>query len=232
MTEYLNFLVSLRRSDHCFYSKYLLGSGEGWGSPSPYFDGEILLALTKAARYAGQDQLRHECVDSAEAMYRRHVAQSVAQRLDAPQTKGFYQWGSMAYLELVESGWEGTAPFAERTVAMAHWMIDVHHVLQRNRNTGYALEGLASAWALADRQQDQQSAAKLRQCAEAMLRKLTSWQVGSPIASDYLRQHAQYDPSCRGGVLGADEFPWLRIDTTQHQMHAVILCRRYLWPEA
>ena len=31
--------------------------------------------------------------------------------------------------------------------------------------------------------------------------------------------------------MNACDDPELRIDVTQHQMHAVILARRYLWPQ-
>jgi UDP-N-acetylmuramoyl-tripeptide--D-alanyl-D-alanine ligase len=108
-------------------------------------------------------------------------------------------------------------------------MIDVHRVAQRRRNTAYAYEGIVTAYHVARQIGDTQAARKFRLVIEEGLTKLTGWQVGGPIPSPYLRQQADFDPSCAGGVLGADENPWLRIDTTQHQMHAVILARRYVW---
>ena len=36
------------------------------------------------------------------------------------------------------------------------------------------------------------------------------------------------NPSAFGGVLGAPQESLLRIDTTQHQMHALLLAERYL----
>ncbi len=48
---YINFLLSLRTQDGQFYSSYDLTTGEGQADPSPYFDGETLLALVKAAKY-------------------------------------------------------------------------------------------------------------------------------------------------------------------------------------
>ena len=38
------------------------------------------------------------------------------------------------------------------------------------------------------------------------------------------------DPALIGGVLRAADRSELRIDVTQHQMHAVILARRYVYP--
>lgn len=110
-------------------------------------------------------------------------------------------------------------------------MIDVHQVLSRRRNTSYAMEGLACAYRLAELGDDEVSARKLRAALQTGLLKLTSWQVGGPLPSAYLRAHPEYLADCRGGVLEADENPWLRIDITQHQMHAVILARRYVWQD-
>ncbi len=227
--QYLKFLLSMRRSDQRFYRKYLLHSGEGWGNASPYFDGEILLALVKAARHADRVDLKSQCMQSAEAMYRAYVKDAVEQRHDSAATKGFYQWGSMAFLELYCAHWDSTRLFAQHTIDMAHWMIDAHHMLQRRRNTAYALEGVISAYYLAAQVGDTDAAEKFRHAIEQGLAKLTSWQVAGPIPSAYLRNATHYDPSCAGGVLGADGNPWLRIDTTQHQMHAVILARRFVW---
>ncbi len=162
-------------------------------------------------------------------MYQAYVKGAVEQRRDDDETKGFYQWGSMAFLELFDTHWEATQPYARRAVDLAHWMIDVHHVLQRRRNTAYAMEGIVCAHYLASQIGDDVAANKFRHAIEQGLARLTTWQVGGPAPSAYLRGVSHYDPSCRGGVLGADENPWLRIDTTQHQLHAVILARRYVW---
>lgn len=229
LSQYLRFLMLLQRHDHRFYRAYRLGSGEGFGLPSPYFDGEILLALTKAARYAGRPDLQPQCLQAAAAMYEAYARQAVADHRDSDETKGFFQWGSLAFLELYEAGWEGTEPFATRAIALGHWMIDTHRVLMRQRNTAYALEGILCGYELARKVEDQAAAAKFRDVIERGLYKLTTWQVGGPVASAYLKSVTHWDRSCRGGVLGADQFPWLRIDTTQHQMHAVILARRYIW---
>ncbi len=227
--QYLEFLLSLRRTDQHFHRKYLLRSGEGWGKASPYFDGEILLALVKAACYADRKDLQQQCLRSADAMYRDYVKDAVQQRQDSATTKGFYQWGSMAFLELYGSAWDSTQPYAQYAINMAHWMIDVHHMPQRRRNTAYALEGVISAYSLALQTDDSDAAKKFRHAIEQGLTKLVSWQVAGPIPSAYLRDATRFDASCAGGILGADGNPWLRIDTTQHQMHATILARRYVW---
>ena len=70
---------------------------------------------------------------------------------------------------------------------------------------------------------------KYADAIEAGLGKLTSWQVGSPIANTYISQFPTKDPRAIGGVQNhATEAP-LRIDVVQHQMHAVILAQKYVY---
>ncbi len=229
VSEYVAFLRSLRRADHHFFRKYLLSSGEGWGQPSPYFDGEVLLALVKAARYGHAEHLKQACMESAEAMYQAYVRSSVTERRDDDETKGFFQWGCMALHEMWGANWASSPECVPRTISLAHWMIDVHEMLERRRNTAYALEGIIVAYHMAHETDDQAAADKFRRVIQQVLARLTSWQVGGPMPCPYLRSQRDFAASCLGGILGADHNPWLRIDTTQHQMHAVILARRYVW---
>lgn len=230
LDEYVAFLVSLQRADRRFYKNYQLSSGIGLGLPSPYFDGEILLALVKAARYLNHDELRSRVVPAASAMHAAYVANPVKYGIDDSRTKGFFQWGCLAYSELSASGWPGTEPYAGRTIALAHWMIDVHKTLDKRGNTAYAHEGLIVAFQAAHESGDDKSRDAIRTAIERGLGKLVTWQVGGPRPNGYLREHAPAFASCRGGILNSAENPWLRIDTTQHQMHAIVLALRYVWP--
>jgi UDP-N-acetylmuramoyl-tripeptide--D-alanyl-D-alanine ligase len=232
LDEYLRFLRSLECSDHRFHGKYLWESGEGWGSPSPYADGEILLALVNAARYAGHRDVRATVLRSADAAYLAYadpVLQGSRDSSHEDRAKGFFQWGCMAYVELVESGWPGSDAYSSRAIRMAHWMIDVHGTLQRRRNTSYAQEGIIAAYQLACLAGDRASGEKFRSAVAQGLGRLTTWQIGGPVPCTYLRDNRTDDPRSVGGVLDAPADPMLRIDTTQHQMHAVILARRHVF---
>ncbi len=229
LTEYVVFLKSLQRSDYCFYRQYLLSSGEGWGQPSPYFDGEILLALSRAAALLNDSDLVSDSLRSADAMFERYTRRPTTEQVDDDDAKGFFQWGCLACSELFELDRENPRQHAERAIRLSHWMIDVHKISQRRRNTAYALEGILAAWQLANQIGDETSARQFRAVIEHDLKRLTTWQVGGPIPCAYLQQIASFDPSCIGGVLSADQNPWLRIDVTQHQMHAVILALRHLF---
>ncbi|MCO6455719.1 MAG: hypothetical protein J5I93_10530 [Pirellulaceae bacterium] len=230
LEAYLQFLLSLRRHDGRFYSQYRWSSGEGIGLPSSYFDGETLLALTKAARWLDRDDLRPLILESAEAMYQAYVVDAQREDPDSDLTKGFYQWGTMAFREIHEAGWAEDDRYARRAIELGHWMIDVHRTLERRRNTAYAHEGLVTAWVLARHVGDEAAQRKFAAAVDQGLYQLTTWQVGSPVASAWLRERPQVERYARGGVMSAASDPLLRIDTVQHQMHAVILARQHLFP--
>jgi hypothetical protein len=233
LDEYLSFLQRLERPDHRFFGQYLsLSSGNGWGEPSPYFDGEILLALVKAARYCQHDELQPLILRAAEASYAAYAHEAIKEGRDETATKSYFQWACLSYAELHGSQWPDTQKYAQRAIELAHWMIDVHRTLERPRNTGYAYEGIISAYVLAQSIHDAPAQAKFRRVIEIGLAKLSTWQVGSKQANAYLRGQPDFQASCIGGVLGAVDDPWLRIDTTQHQMHAVLLARKYVWSDA
>lgn len=230
LAEYLRFLLSLERSGGQFFRRYLVRSGEGWGRPSPYYDGEVLLAFVKAARYLSHDELRPVALRAGDAMFESWARKALQEGNDDPLTKGFFQWGCMAYAEMQGAAWPGSESAAQRAIGLAHWMIDVHRPLERRGNTGYAMEGVISAYAVAAAIGDRAAQAKFQELAENVLARLVTWQIGHSRANAFLQAHGAPDPQFVGGVLGAADDPRLRIDTTQHQMHAVILARRYLYP--
>lgn len=229
MEGYLEFLVSLRMAQGLFHGSSDLEQGRGTGRPSPYSDGETLLALVKAAKYLGVAKYRDVVAASAEAMHAEHVVAALKRHPDSDQTKGFYQWGSMSFYELATSGWPDVAQYPRRVIDLAYWMIDVHRTLERPRNTGYAYEGIAHAWELARLTNDQPGMAKLDSVIQRGLGRLLLWQVGSPLQNEYLRFHSTTDPRAVGGVMNGAADPVLRIDVTQHQAHATMLVREFLY---
>ena len=229
LDKYLNFLVSLRLENGQFYQSYNHTTGVGYGSPSPYFDGESLLALTKAAKYMNKSDLVPLILESAVTMYNVNVVDALQIYIDSATTKGFFQWGCMSYFEIFTSGWNDTEQYSNIVIELAEWMIDIHDTLNRTRNTGYAYEGIIHAYELTRRANDDYHTEKFAWVIDEGLYKLTSWQVGGPIQNDYLLNHTTSDKLAIGGVMNHKEEPFLRIDVTQHQMHAVILARRYVY---
>jgi len=230
LSIYLNFLVSLKAQNGHFHKSFTYDEGIGFGrNPSPYFDGETLLALVKAAKYLGRNDLKPLILESAEAVYNEYVTKARKQDPDSKKTKGFFQWGSMLFFELATSGWPGTETYSDKVIELADWMIDVHCMLDRTRNTAYALEGIIHAYELARQSKDQKQADRFACIIDLTLYKLTSWQVKGPLQNAYLRTRYIEDELAVGGILNHKKKPKLRIDVAQHQMHAVLLARRYLY---
>ena len=229
LDKYITFLVSLRFEDGLFHQAYTHDDGTGYGPSSPYYDGESLLALTKAAKYMGKDELKQIILSSAEATNEAHIIAALQNDPDSAITKGFFQWGCMAYFELTTTGWQGTEGYLAIVINLADWMIDVHRTLERTRNTAYAYEGIIHACELAKRNGDEYHVKKFACTINEGLYKLTTWQVAGPIQNEYLQNHPTSDKLAVGGIMNHKEEPPLRIDVTQHQMHAVILARRYVY---
>jgi hypothetical protein len=231
--QYMRFLLSMRQDDGPykgrFHGSYDHETGRAFGKPSPYFDGEGLLAMAKACRYAGMADLQEKILESADVMHRAYVTDAWKIDPDSDLTKGFYQWSSMAFFEIHMAGWAASDRYALWTIELAHWMIDEHRTLRRKKNASYAHEGLISAWELSRVLGQKKAQAKIGRVIDQALSKLTSWQVGGPNQNEFLQEYPTKDLLAMGGVMNSKEDPKLRIDVAQHQMHAVILARRYIY---
>lgn len=238
LRQYVLLLVMAWRSDGSFHGSYSLADGAPFGAPSPYFDGETLLALVKATRYLGTlrtgvKQLGLPDPDwwrllarAADAGFTRHVASQLEDDADSSQTKGYYQWSSMLYYELATAGRPpdevDAARYAGYVKRLAAWMVDVHLTLKRRRNTGYAYEGITAAYALLQRDGEGAEAQRLGCVIDAGMRKLTGWQVAHPLSSIGAKGR-ELEKKARGGIQNHEVESLLRIDVAQHQVHAALL---------
>lgn len=225
LNAYLKFLAGQQRDDGRFSRSFNLITKMRSRSTSPYFDGEALLALTKAARYAGRDDLWPAIEKAARATAEYYTVRAWDKDRDSDDTKGFYQWGSMAYREYVDAGRPNAKTLEDTTLALAWWMTHTHRTLGRTRNTSYAYEGLVSAYALAKRAGDDAAKRDIGYVIDKGLYDITAWQVEGPLVTKnrFLSAHRTKDPLAVGGVMNHRSEPPLRIDVTQHQMHAVLL---------
>lgn len=89
LTEYLEFILAVRYPDGRFHAAYELDGGQPFDDPSPYFDGESLLAIVKAARYLGRDDLRPVARAAADAGYIRNIVAALQKDRDSDTTKGY-----------------------------------------------------------------------------------------------------------------------------------------------
>lgn len=219
----LRWLVTLRLPAGGFASAYDNSTGAiaAKSKPNPYADGEVLLLLAKAAVERDRADLRELALRYAAEDHERNVAGPLRAEPDPDTTKGYYQWGSMAWSTLAKAGYEADE-LSRWLVDLAHWMVDVHSTLSRRKNTAYAYEGLISAYDWAAQHGDAETAYKLACVAHQGLRKLSSWQLGHPLALPSLASAAE---PYLGGVQNAADESLLRIDVTQHQLHALMLAR-------
>ena len=196
---------------------------------NPYADGEVLLALVKAAKYLGYEELKPVFEDSAFLIAKYYTMDQWTRDPDSNLTKGFYQWSSMAFWEYQDAGWKDSEYYGDYVENMAWWMIFTHRTLQRTRNTAYAYEGIIYAYQIADSENNKSARNTLAFTIDRGLTKLTSWQVGGPLESrnKFLSSFNSFPKAAIGGIMNHRKEPLLRIDVTQHQMHSVILALKY-----
>jgi len=185
------------------------------------------LAMVKAAKYLdGYQYLIPLIEETAPVLAKAYTLDAWrTEEHDSDSTKGFYQWSSMLYYEYYDAGWKNAQVFGDYVVMLAHWMIHTHDVMGRPKNTGYAYEGIVSAYMVAKNRDHQEAMNDLEYTIDRGLYQLTSWQVGGPLASEnpFLVKHATTEKIAIGGCMNAKNEAPLRIDTTQHQMHAVVM---------
>ena len=232
---YLGFLVWMQLDNGHISDRFDHRSGKRRERSSPYYDGESLLALTKAARQLDRKELVPAIERGARAMAETYTIEAWAKDRDSNQTKGFYQWSSMAFSEYYQAGWKDKDLFGDIAIALGYWMIHTHRTLTRRRNHAYAVEGLIAAWTIANLRGDRVAETDLLYALDRSLYKLSQWQIGGPVAGEnkWLAKNAPSDPMATGGVMNArkpsgqdvnkDVSHQLRIDVTQHQMHAVTM---------
>ncbi|MDP8224421.1 MAG: hypothetical protein P9L99_13745 [Candidatus Lernaella stagnicola] len=240
---YLDFLVWMQLDDGLVAKYYRVSSGTKATKSSPYFDGESLLALSKAANRLGYTQYVPTIERLARAGAERYLVKAFTDRDDKNISKGFYQWSSMSYAEYYFAGWKDKEVFADVTLILAYWMSHVHETLKRGRNHAYAIEGLISAYRIAKARNDTAALVDLLYVIDRSLSKLTSWQIAGPLVdrNKFLSENPTDDPVAQGGIMNAkraypdkpqsrgDTQHELRIDVTQHQMHAVTLALEHVY---
>jgi D-alanine-D-alanine ligase-like ATP-grasp enzyme len=216
------FVVDARMSQGGFRGAFDAETGAHNRPADPYSSGEALLLLARSGIELGIGDLVARMVEWADQDYDKFVAKPLEKEPDPDVTKSYYQWGSMTWYALASAG-HSPEIWGRRLIDQALWMIDVHRTLERTRNTGYAYEGIVPAWEWANRTNDENNAGKLACVAHLGLRKLCSWQLGHPLARQVLRAAPE---RYRGAVQNHAKQPALRIDVTQHQLHALTYARQ------
>lgn len=239
---YLKFLASMQLKNGQFAKRYNLDRKKRSTTTSPYFDGEVMLCLVKAARHLGYEQYVPAIEKAARATAEIYTFDAWKKEKDSNQTKGFYQWSSMAFTEYYQAKWKDYQLYGDIVLVLAHWMIHTHNVFNRSLNTSYALEGLISAYRIAKDRKDVKAQEDLLFNIDRILHKLTTWQINGPYAKEnkFIQANPTTDEWAVGGIMNKKKpakrpqpnttYHELRVDVTQHQMHAVTLALRYVYP--
>ncbi len=232
---YLQFILTMQTPKGRFASAMNPTTFKGSGSPNPYADGEALLALIKTVKYLNLEKAKSHYLPAFEKGLARAVKVYVDKALkkdkDSDKTKGFFQWSIMAMWEYQDYDDVKGKPYRKVIRRLAYWMIDVHRTIKRGKNTAYAQEGIIHAYQIAKATGNTKDMKYFRCTIDKVMHKLTSWQVMGPLYKevDMLVENKTDDPIAIGGVVNHHKEPGLRIDVTQHQMHAVSLALRYLY---
>jgi len=239
---YIKFLLHAETSvgngkhkNHVFHGKYT-HSGKPIADDSAYFDGEALLALVRAARHSSQFKDLWETIPRVarggwmiNAEHGLKKGDKVKEK-DLKRLKGFYQWSSMAMYELLQTDSKKFEPFQQHILNYADWRLaSVKYPLDaKEHNIAVTLEGLVPAYLVALRAKDSQRSDKIGCLLRKAIKNLNIMQVGHPEAEGGALKASKDDRHAFGGVQPSRNSPKLRIDTTQHQMHAVMQIKQML----
>ncbi len=229
LSGYLLTLFSSITDKGQFHKYYDPENGKAFGGPSPYTDGEVLLAMIKAAKYLGRVNLEPVIRKAAVATYNENVGKALKRNPDSLKTVRFFQWALMSYYELATSRWQGTERYGDIGIKLADWMIDVHCTLERRNSNAYALAGIAKAYELARLAGDREHMKKFFCVVDFGIMRLISWQIGGHVQNRFLLKNRTDDIKALGGALNKIGDDFVRIDITKQFMHAAILARRYCY---
>lgn len=245
--ENLHFLQSQEMANGCWVKEYSndpadppLPPGEE-PETSPYYNGEAMLAYLFAARFYrdrpeldAPEGLVERIHYAMPLLLRRYAVECLRSDEDMAETKGFFQWGLMSCALYHDLFPESIPDIIENAaLALSWWQIFNNRMDTRNGNTAYAIEGLVAAWHIVHQNGKAIEAQRIRDAIENTLAKLMTWQIGGPFESynPFLMKWKEKTPAAAyGGVTESATSGYIRIDNVQHQLHAMLLARQYLWP--
>jgi hypothetical protein len=209
---------------------YYVETDERIPQASAYYDGEALLAYCRVARYMGRDELVPKIEKVAPLLAKKYVIDALRMDPKSELTKGFFQWGCMAFAEYVEAGWKDADLMADACLALAWWELRTRGVESKEANTGYAVEGLLAAYKVAKMRGNQEAMSAFRKAIEGMLVEQIAMQVGGPLAQyNHFLLTNRSRPEAVGGIMSTADSGKIRIDIVQHQVHAMLMAMEILY---
>lgn len=225
---YIKTLLHAEMDDHTFHKRIRGRDGKPYGESSSYYDGECLLALARAAKYLGHKSLWHRLGPMADGGWKKNAKPGLKSikkgEGSTKEMKGYYQWSTMAMYELWSTGKHEYKKYSDRILHYSDW-VRKRTASHMKANMGYAFEGLVPAYIVAVRTDDKKRKSALACTLKRGLVGLYGMQVGHPKAKGLAKKASNEDNLAMGGCQGSTKSPLLRIDTTQHQMHAMLFAK-------
>lgn len=229
---YLRYLQHFELDDGGWGQRYVISLNKRDAEGSSYYNGEALLLYCKAARYMGRKELIPKIERIAPLLAERYTVKAWETDPRSDDTKGFGHWGCLSFAECVEAGWQGADTLGDAALAIAWWLLHEHDVESRPGSTGYAVEGLLGAYRVARVRGDAAAMQSLRAAAERILVRQIRCQIGGPLQDQNLfLARARIHPKFIGGIMSTEDSGYVRIDTVQHQLHAMLMALELFFPE-
>ena len=227
---YIKFLVSMVKEEGDLFSYYNTSDGSPMGgSPSPYSDGETLLALVRSVKYADHPEYMDIAGKVSDTLYRMYVQMPLSVDRNSKYTRAFFSWMALSYMELTGLDHQNTSDLTERTISLAHWVIDEQNILKSTTNSAYFQQGLIAAWEMARLAGDKEAMQKIGYVVDRTLYKLSTWQVGNDLQNEYLIKSQAADVMSVGGIMTRENDPVLRLNIAGYQMNSVIMALIYIY---
>lgn len=233
LETHISFLRSLELPDGSWARGYNIVDDMADTEPSPYYDGETLLAYCKAARYLGYEQLIPRINESLPKLIEKYTVKAWQPDGNDEVSKSFYQWGCMSFAEYTEAGWTPQRKLVENAAyALTWWLMYEGKILHRTGNTGYAVEGIIGAWRIAKENGNTEYQKTFADLAIQIMANIMTFQYKGPFMefNPFLSSLQNVPPGNEGGICGSKTDPFVRIDTVQHQTHAMLLMLQHLFP--
>ena len=230
---HIDYLKAQELENGSWSKEYDISTGIHNPEGSSYFDGESLYAYCRAARTFNRQDLLPRIQSAIPKLVSRYCVDALNSKGPKNPAHGFYQWACLAFAEYTEAGWpEHRAIVRDAAMTLSWWQIYKNNLPTRKGNTGYAIEGIVSAYRVADAHQLQKEKEILKETAMSVLKRLMPLQYKGPFMSlnPKLSSLTSVPPLCEGGITSGLDSYEVRIDTVQHQAHAMLLFQKYLLP--
>ncbi len=213
LKNHLAWLAAMENREGGWAVKYVTLDHSRDTTTEPATDGLCFLAAVRAARWLGRSEELARLTDHGRLLARRYTGDGWQHLRDPAATRAFLVFGTVAYRELAQAGGADAEVFRALAVGAAWWLALDQGAVRRERGLPQTALILLTGARAATEAGDPAAAARLNALSGPWLRRLVTWQVAGPLASEnsYLRRVDRLPPRTTGGFMTGDETGLLRI---------------------